>query len=90
MQLLLYKTGKLVRAEYFGAYMGRAFYLSKAVTASAEASKWLGHVPLGRWIKEGHFITLCYWLQGHNLHGMRVKKYIGIAAMIYVLQVFGV
>jgi len=90
MKLLLYKSGKLVGTKYFDWDMRGSSYFTKTFAASAKTSERLGHVPLGGWIKEGHLISLCNLLQCYYFHRMRIKKYIRIATMIDVLQMFRV
>lgn len=58
----------------------------KAVTASAEAGKGSIHVPLGRWVEKAQLLTRVHIAQALELHGGCVEKYVGVAAMVDVLE----
>src|ERR1700754_5014147 len=89
MQLLLYKTGKHVRAYYFRADVCRASYLAQTFAGTAKTFEGLGHIPFSRWIKETHFIAFTNGLQSYYLHCICIEEYVGIATVVNILQVPG-
>ena len=89
MQLLLYKTGKLVSAYDICGDMGSAFDLTQTLLCSTKTFEWLCHVPFGRRIEECHFITFHYVFKCYDFHTMCIEEHIGIAAMVDILKMLG-
>ena len=65
-----------------------ALYLMQALRCTAETIKRLCHIPLGGRIEEQQFITRLYGADRDELHGRCIKKNIGPATVVDVLQEF--
>ena len=62
---------------------------AQATGRTAVAFEGLNHVPLGRRVEKGEFIAFVQGGQANQLHQRGIEKYAGCAAVVDVLEKFG-
>src|SRR6185436_20625522 len=85
-QLLLNRVGETVLLQDIFRKKSGAFDLFEATRASTKTFEGLYHFPFRGWIEKSHFFFRPDLFQGNHFHSARVKKHVGVATVVDVLE----